>query len=111
MTARRSQPRFVGVGNTEYLSASPARATLINGALAVAPAGAVRVELHDATAGQILGATTKRVELFATASGNDRLMSTLQFNTGLHVSCYGGAEGGVTILFAGSAGVPNTSGV
>jgi len=110
-TARRAQPRFVGVGNTEFLSPSPKKATIITGAHVVAPASAVRVTLHDATATQSLSSTTKRVELFAPASGSDHLTSVLQFNTGLHVDCEGSTEGGVTIFFAGSAGIPTSSGV
>jgi hypothetical protein len=110
-TARRAQPRFVGVGTTQYLSASPQKASLVTGGHAVAPTTAVKVELHDATAGQPLTATTLRAKMFAGASGSDRLTAFLQFNTGLHVSCGGGAGGGVAIFFAGSAGIPTPSGV
>mgnify|MGYP001319356501 CR=1 FL=1 len=107
---RRAQPRFVNAGSKQFLSPSPVFATLITGAHVAAPAGAVRAELHDVTATQTLTASTKRVELFASASGSSELTSLLQFNTGLAVTC-AGADGGITVFYAGSAGIPTPSGV
>ena len=96
---RRSQPRFIAAGQTEYVSNSRG-ACMLQGVYVSAPGSSVAATIHDATASETLTAVNKRVDLFANASGSSELNSQFQFNTGCHVSVVGTA-GGVTIGFIG----------
>jgi len=95
----RAQPKYITTGSSNVNVAN--YACMISGAHLFSRTVTTTVKFYDATASETLSATNLRLQMYTKGSASETLDFQLQFNTGLHVSCSGGANAAVTIGFIG----------
>lgn len=96
---KRAQPKFISAGSGNVnLADFPC---MISGAHLFSRTTTTTVKFFDATASESLSSSNLRLQMFVKGSASENLDLQMQFNTGLHVSCSGGANAAVTVGFIG----------
>ena len=96
---KRAQPKYVTTGSSNVNIAN--YPCMISGAHLFSRTSIATAKFYDATASESLTAVNLRLQMYTKGSASESLEFQLQFNTGLHVSCSGGANAAVTIGFIG----------
>jgi hypothetical protein len=96
---KRAQPKYIATGSGNVnIAAHPC---MISGAYLFSRTTSTIAKFYDATASESLSDANMRLQMHCQGSASESLEFQLQFNTGLHVSCHGGANAAVTIGFIG----------